>query len=105
MLSFSWRRCASVGTAEDGTLPGSDKVVFAWQANAKEQRMSYKMLREGGMPPVLPSSVMVKAEYPNKSQTINAMIVPAGSERLSQIPCSSVVPTLHDQDMSLKLSL
>jgi hypothetical protein len=63
MLSFSFLRCNSVGTALMGTDPGSVKLVLAWHAKARAHNIQYKYDKETGMPPVLAKNVTVTAEY------------------------------------------
>lgn len=67
----------SFGTAACGTLPGSVKVVFAWQASAITHKITYTHASNFGMPPVLARAVNVNALYANKIHTIHAIIVPA----------------------------
>jgi hypothetical protein len=62
MLSLSDFRWTSVGTADAGMVPGSVRVVFAWQARARAQNMLYIIAREAGTPPVSAKNVTVKAE-------------------------------------------
>lgn len=97
-------RCRSVGTADAGTAPGSVKDVLACAAKAIIARTTYSREKTVGIPPVLARKVMVNAEYPIKNHTMMDIMVPAGSSRFSQTPCSSEVPMLQDQDMSLKSS-
>jgi hypothetical protein len=105
MLSFDWLyRWASVGTALEGTDPGSVRVVLTWHASAKAATVLYIMDQCTGIPLVRAKSEMVRAEYKMSTHTMQLMMHPAKSDWLSQIPFSSLVPTLQDQLMSLKWS-
>ena len=54
-----WR---SLGMAASGTLPGSVRLVLAWQANAMKHKTLYIMPQVTGIPSVTVSSVTVTDE-------------------------------------------
>lgn len=93
MLNFGWLiRCSSVGTAEEGTDPGSVSVVFTWQERASAIRIEYSMAKWGAIPPLSASNVTVSAEYPISTHTMRHIMDPAGSFWFNQMPFSSDVP-------------
>jgi hypothetical protein len=103
MLSLAWLyRCDSVGTALDGTDPGSVRVVLAWEASESAARTPYIIDQYTGMPLVRAKNDMVRAEYKMSTHTMQLIMHPATSVWFSHIPFSSDVPALHDQLMSLK---